>query len=472
MKKIRFSDLFGNHVFTVGVSIVILFASWLWGYDDFFFWDTVQLSSKQAHFFYEQEAFSLLLPEQIDSGHFPFMGMYLSVWWKLLGKSLFVSHLAMVPWVIVLAFAVSSIVALYIPVPYRLLSVMIILADPTLLTQLRLVSPDVILMAALSVAMVSYLKKQAYGLAVSILILSLISLRGLLVTAALMTAIIFWRVFRKEKESVYTYIVIFAPAVLVNVAFLFYHYISKDWVGFHADSPWSPSFQMVTIKGFIKNTVLFGWRMVDFGRAGIVSCTVVFFLKNPKQRIQKAGWPGLLFLITFTVLFLVTTGYQSLTAHRYYLPLYFLLSLLFCIFLFHSSVSGKIKTTLSFVVLTLLISGHFWIYPAGVAQGWDSSFAHRPIFDLFPKAEHFLGQQNIPKENVGTFFPFTAEEKHIFLRESTSAFAYAAETKTPYLFLSNVMNDIPDSWLKIYTPDKALFYEKKGGVWVGIFRRL
>ena len=471
MNNIRFTVFSGNYVFTGSISIVILFVSWFLGYDDFFFWDTVQLSSKQAHFFYEQAKFSLLLPEEIDSGHFPFMGMYLSVWWKILGKSLFVSHLAMLPWVIALALAISSIVALYIPRPYRSLSVVIMLADPTLLAQISLVSPDVILMAALGVAIISYLKKQPYLLTVSMLILSLISLRGLLLTAALMTSIILWSKVRKEKEKVSSYIIIFLPAVLVNIAFLLYHYMAKDWVGFHADSPWSPSFQMVTIKGFITNTVLFGWRMVDFGRAGIVSCTVVFFLKNPKQHIQKAGWPGLLFLNTFTVLFLVTTGYQSLTAHRYYLPLYFLLSLLFCIFLFYSSVSKTLKATLSCVVLITLISGHFWIYPAGVAQGWDSSFAHRPIFGLYLKAEQFLRQKNITKENVGTFFPFTAEDKYIFLRESTASFAYAAETITPYLFLSNVMNDIPDSWLKIYTPEKALFYEKRGGVWIGVFPR-
>lgn len=471
MKKIRFSDLFGNYLLLVGVSIVILTVSWFWGYNDFFFWDTVQLSSKQAHFFYEQEAFSLLLPEQIDSGHFPFMGMYLSVWWKILGKSLFVSHLAILPWVITLALAVSSIVSLYIPHPYRPLSVVIILADPTLLAQISLVSPDVILMAALGVAIISYLKKQPYLLTVSMLILSLISLRGLLLTAALMTSMILWSIVRKEKEKVSSYIIIFLPAVLVNIAFLLYHYMAKDWVGFHADSPWSPSFQKVSMEGFIKNSFLFGWRMIDFGRAGIVLFTVFFILKNPKQQIQKAGWPGHIFLFASVILFFITTGYQSLTAHRYYLPLYFFVSLLFCIFLFHSALTGKIKMAFSLVVVTMLISGHFWVYPAGVAQGWDSSFAHRPIFGLVPNAAHFLMQHKIPKKDAGTFFPFTAEDKYIFLRESTASFASAAETKTPYLFLSNVMNDIPDSWLKIYTPDKALFYEKRGGVWVGVFRR-
>lgn len=43
-----------------------------------FFWDTVQLASKHAHFFYETDFHSIILPNEIDSGHIPTLGIYLA----------------------------------------------------------------------------------------------------------------------------------------------------------------------------------------------------------------------------------------------------------------------------------------------------------------------------------------------------------------------------------------------------------
>lgn len=471
MNKLRFRETDSHYISPFWVSVFIFSIAWYSGFDNYFFWDTVQLSSRQAHFFYEQPDFSLLLPEEIDSGHFPFMGLYLSFWWKIFGKTLIVSHLAMLPWVIAMALSISEIVKHYIPVPYRLLSISIISSDPTLLAQTSLVSPDIILIASLCMAIVFYIKKNTALLAVSVFCLSLISLRGLMVAAALFISIMLRHGIRKEIPELKKYALLFAPALMANMAYLLYHWMVKDWVGFHGGSPWAPSFQRVSAEGFIKNAGLFAWRMVDYGRISVVLVLIIFLGKSPIQKFRATGFPGLLFLITALVLFTMTTGFQSLTAHRYYLPLYVIMSVIFCIILFHSTLTGKWKFFVSSFVLAGLMSGHFWIYPAGLAQGWDSSLAHRPIFNLCKKTELFLNQNNISKQNVGTFFPYLAAEKYISLRENNYAFSSAAHTETPYLFLSNVMNDMPDEWHDLYTREKALFYKEKNGVWVGIFTR-
>ncbi|MBL0080448.1 MAG: hypothetical protein IPP53_15465 [Bacteroidetes bacterium] len=61
-----------------------------------FFWDTV-LTSKIAQYFYENGFGNLIVPIDLDAGHPPFFQIYLSILWKLFGKSLLVSHLAMLP---------------------------------------------------------------------------------------------------------------------------------------------------------------------------------------------------------------------------------------------------------------------------------------------------------------------------------------------------------------------------------------
>ncbi|MBK8112814.1 MAG: hypothetical protein IPK46_22180 [Saprospiraceae bacterium] len=74
-------------VFWILVYLVLVLLS----LDHIFFWDTVQLASKQAHHFYEGSMFDFLLPDDIDSGHLPFMGWMLAWAWKILGKTLWIS---------------------------------------------------------------------------------------------------------------------------------------------------------------------------------------------------------------------------------------------------------------------------------------------------------------------------------------------------------------------------------------------
>lgn len=78
-----------------------IYASLVLGTMNFsFFWDTVQLGSKHAHYFYENNFKSLTLPNDIDSGHIPALGLYLAIVWKIFGKSLAISHIAMLPFVL------------------------------------------------------------------------------------------------------------------------------------------------------------------------------------------------------------------------------------------------------------------------------------------------------------------------------------------------------------------------------------
>ena len=67
--------------------------------DHFFFWDTIQLASIPAHFYYENNFSKLFLPMQNDTGHVPIFGAYLALIWTIFSKSLFISHIAMLPFI-------------------------------------------------------------------------------------------------------------------------------------------------------------------------------------------------------------------------------------------------------------------------------------------------------------------------------------------------------------------------------------
>ena len=94
-----------------------------------FFWDTIQLASKQAHFFYESDFHTIILPNEIDSGHIPSLGIYLALIWKITNKSLLVSHLAMLPFVIGIVWQSVQLVQKLFISRWQYYAVAILLAD-------------------------------------------------------------------------------------------------------------------------------------------------------------------------------------------------------------------------------------------------------------------------------------------------------------------------------------------------------
>ena len=126
------------------IPFLILSTVWYNSLNDFFFWDTVQLGSKQAHFFYP-DIKGLILPKDIDSGHFPLFGMYIAFWWNIFGKTLVISHLAMLPWILFLSIGIVKLSSIFLEKRHLLFGVLLLSIEPTLLAQTGLVSPDIIL---------------------------------------------------------------------------------------------------------------------------------------------------------------------------------------------------------------------------------------------------------------------------------------------------------------------------------------
>lgn len=457
-----------NIVYTFLVLLYICL--WASSVNDFFFWDTIQLGSKQAHFFYEASEFSLLLPNEIDSGHFPLFGLYLSVWWDIFGKTLFVSHLAMLPWVLWIIYVIFRLTTIYCSENYRYLMLFIVCLEPTLLAQITLISPDVILVASFLSVWLYYQKNNLVLLSVFVLVLSLISLRGFMVAGALFaSAGLIWFQDKKNKIS-FQMIPAFLPGMIAVLLFLGYHYQKSAWIGFHADSPWSPSFTKVSFSGIVYNSGLFVWRMLDFGRVGIFILLIYILQKEKRSFGLTTNFMFVSGMLTTLVLAGVTIGFQSLTAHRYYMPLYLIFLIASLHLLYQSGLTSVLKKRISLGLALCLITGHFWVYPDGVSKGWDSSLAFRPVFSLYRDAEKFLVNNDIQKKDVATFFPFLAEEKYIQLNESRDTFQQYGSQKPTYLLLSNIHNDAPDSLFWEYPKESALYIKKRGGVWLGLFR--
>lgn len=440
-----------------------------------FFWDTIQLGSKHAHWYFEQNFSTLLLPEEIDSGHPPVFGMYLALCWMLFGKSLLVSHLSMLPFVWGTVWGTYQLGKYYGDSRVAMLLLLFLLVDPTVAAQHILVSPDAVICCFFINAWYAILTKKGVLKALMLFGMASISMRGMMIVAGLYLFDVLLTLlalhtrqtrFKREFNSKFCLLVFFRkslfyiPAGLAALTFLIWHYQATGWIGYHTDSTWAPSFVKVDLAGFLKNIVILVWRLFDFGRftvwlviGGLTFWAWIksreeyfkqadFFWKNHKlQQLYVLG--GALFLV-LTPSFLL---HQHLTAHRYLLPLLVWASVLVYYLIINYLKNKKWYRGVVALIIISLFLGNFWIYPPSISQGWDSSLAHLPHYELRTEVLDFFNEKRIPLKQVGTAFPEIGALKYKDLSEREDGMVTKDLTRNQYIYYSNVMNEFSDAEL-------------------------
>lgn len=439
-----------------------------------FFWDTIQLGSAHATFFFNN-GFNHLLPDAFDSGHIPAFGAYIASVWKLFGRSLIVSHLSMLPFVLGIVYQLHRLCARFIDPKYRGVASLLIMIDPTLLAQMMLVSPDVPLVFFFLMGINAALGNRKQLLCLSILLLFLVSMRGMMISVCLLLLDLYCNVYTKRQLRNVAVLarrsLLYMPALLVFIAYNYWHYTEKGWIGFHQDSPWADSFEEVGFTGFLYNIGILGWRILDFGRVGVWLVFFILLLIGRKHILSdKRIRLLLLFFVALVVILPINMLWaKSLLGHRYLLPIYLTFSLLCAAMLFSPIIKGRLKIYLSMTWAFVLLSGNFWIYPQGISQGWDASLANAPYNKLRQEALVYLGSEKIDFREVKSFFPNTAPIDLIDLNSDARNFDnYSPGAK--YVFYSNLYNQDKNVLKTLAVNYKTLKHFESYGVFITIYR--
>ena len=93
-----------------------------------------------------------------------------------------------------------------------------------------------------------------------------------------------------------------------------------------------------------------------------------------------------------------------------------------------------------------MLLGNFIVYPDKFAQGWESSLAHVPYWDLRQNAIKYMRSNGIPISKTASFFPNTLSINHIDLNSDSRKFIKFSGVEE-YTFYSNVYN-LSDSELE------------------------
>ena len=467
-----------NYIICLPFCLWFLLLVWL-AKDHAFFWDTVQLASKQAHWYYDNNFQHFFLPEETDSGHPPFFGMALAALWSVFGRALWVGHIAMLPFLFGIVF-LGYRIGLYFfdekegkPIlikqiaKYRLLPnksgtknqklktnnatvwlLLLLAADPFILGQSVLVSPDIIVLFSWLLGIFAILYQRPTWKILAALILAMISLRGMMLVLVLFLFDVFrhWSFKKITIHWMWQKMLPYVPSGLFAVGFLWAHYQHAGWVGYHNDSPWAPSFAKTDFEGSLRNIGLLIWRLVDFGRVGLCVCLgIIGLIWWRKVKLDQKG-KELLWLCGLAVLVLTPTLvlHQHLSAHRYLIPITTLLSFM-VIYALAKLVENVFWRQLVFTfVFLMLLTGNAWVYPKKIAQGWDSTLAHWPYYTLRDDMLAYIKVAKIPLEQIGTAFPNVSDLRYLELKEGAGGMRSFDLENQQYIFYSNIYNDFSD----------------------------
>lgn len=421
----------------------------------YFFWDKDILNSRQA-FEFLKNGFSILPPTNLDSGHPPVMGLLLAFLWKIFGKSIYIGHLAMLPFALGFVWQLYRFISYFIKTSAIYAALLLVIIDTSILTQIVILTGDLILLFFFFLSVNTILYKKRILLIFALIGLGLSSSRGTMSLAIIgLFDIVLVLENRTNKGLLQEFIRIipyYLPAFLLTGGYLLYHYIKRGWIGYDPEnSYWAGCFEIVHLKGFLRNILILGWRLVDFGRVFLWITGLYFFILFIKKKIRldkKIRLLIALLIISLAVYALPMLLYKVMSGHRYILPVFIIFATLISLILLEKIQGKKLKSTIYIFLFLGLISGNFWVYPDQIAKGWDATLAHIPYYKLRKEMIMYIDEKKIPFEKIGSEVPNVTPIKYIELTEDNRKFPLQDFKKDEYIFYSNIYNMFTDEEIK------------------------
>ena len=404
-----------------------------------FFWDTV-LTSKIAQYLFENGIGNLILPIHIDAGHPPFFQVYIMFVWKMFGKTLLVSHLAMIPFVILMVWSFYKISLYFFKLEKQIwLSMFFLCLETTLLAQSTLVSYDIVMVAFFLFGLYAILYGKREWLYWVLIVLSLTSIRSVINVVSLFCIDFYFR-WKKEKFNLFGFLFPYLIGVLVFSGWHYYHYLESGWAIFSPSNEWSDQRKVASFKSVFKNVLVIGRNILDNGRIIFWVYIAFFFIKFLLNKNKINNGKSIFYIVLFIVLLshiLFFIPFTNPIGHRYLMPIFIL-----GILVFVDSIFEIKRWKLSIIICSLmLILGHFIVYPIPFSNGWDSNLAYLHSIGIQQSIKTEMRKNKIKPNQVFTKFPLAFSEKELYLMGETTHFNTQNLVKSFYVLNSNISND-------------------------------
>lgn len=405
-----------------------------------FFWDTT-IIAKLTHDFYDHGINGLIPPMDSDQGGFSMFSIYMLCMWKMFGKTLFVSHFALLPFLFLIVYNYYQIASRFLQDKFIVLAMILLMIEPCLLTQSIIMGYDIFMIAFFLGALNALLSEKRILFSILIVLLCMCSIRGIMLSAGLFFLDIYF--LKKNHSHFISWKIIktFLPSIVVLGLWMVYHHYKTGW---YIINPLKEDTHQAFVLGIkpLKQLAYIFWKIMDMGRIflwGVVIAGFFYFYKKNKPQFKD------IFYITLIPLLMLIAGMIFIgnpIGHRYFIVIFLMLTILFCFVLQQMQSKKTVYITYIFSII-VLITGNFWMYPVKYGNNWDSSLKVLPVFDLKKQVDDYIVKNNISATDVGTQFPFIIAEKYMYLNDKDFHYENVWSgpiDKYPYFLYSNVIN--------------------------------
>ncbi len=448
-----------------------------------YFWDNIQQTSIEGHWFYLTNFKSLLIPAQspIDGisatgYHPPLMGLMTALLWKLLGYKLWVSHFLVFVWAIILFWNLRKLLSVLLPEQLIIWTFAIILVESALLTQYTIASPDFILFTAFIVALRAILENKKIILSVAVFFLCCISMRGVFAGVILYFANNYYQYLLNSKKldikSAWKVLIPYIPTLLILSVYYIIYFVNKGWFfekSEYAEHYIIPNSMMIIFKHIAE----FVLRSIENGRIFIWGIGVYLTFRVIKEKIELNTTEKVLILI-FTLLTALYILFIFITkmpfSQRYFLPQFSILTILIIIGM-NKLVQARKVRILMILILLFELSGNLWVYPEKMAKAWDCTLAHLPYYELRKECFNYIDAEKIPYAEISSGFCFYGNRQFIELASKRNV--VDTDMNTKYFIYSNISNLRDEQIDLLKNPNlwKPLKSFKKHFVYITIYER-
>ncbi|MDO7137349.1 hypothetical protein [Algibacter lectus] len=458
--------------FVLSVIIVLL------SLDVGMFWDNVLYGSKIGNHLIQNSLFRWdSIPVSIDNGHPPFLATLLASGWVLFGKSLSISHWMMLPFIFGLLYQLYYFVCFFVEGKYlKIAAFILVLADPTLLSQLVLISPEIFHLFFFFLALNSILRNNIFFKILGLSLLGIVTFRGMMLCFGvfLIDALIY-TVIKKQKiqyffskEVLLTYSVAATPACL----YVAWRYATKGWLISHPLQTWGNALEFSSILDFLRNfgrnILVLGYQFTDFGRIVLLLFIVgTFCIKRKTIDWKKYNYLLIISVFSTSVIYSTSLIIRNTMGHRYFVISYVALALL----AFMLIMEYRAKKIIFSGMLVSLLLGNLIVYPDTFAQGWDASLAHLSYWPIRKEAINYMEEKGIPIGKTASFFPNSTSIDNIDLNGDIRAFEGYSGDET-YVFYSNVYNLSDEELQELQENYYTLKLFKKNNVRIEIMMKI
>lgn len=401
-----------------------------------FFWDSTFFSTTSVHF-YNNGLNRFIAPLKYDTGGFPLYSAYLTMAWKFFGKTLTVSHLAMLPFLFGVLIEFFKLAKRYLNQRTIVFALILLIIHPVFITQSILMGYDIIILYFFLLSLNALYNNRTILYSIALIFLCLISIRGIMLASVLF---IFDIILNKRID--FKLLRNYFPSIIILLIWAIYHKAQTDWYLFSPIR--EDNHEQFSGVMMLRQFIYVLWKNIDLG--GIVLWIIFlfssfYFFKKTKSPEHKELLRSV--LISFFVLTTFMILIKNPIGHKYFLVVFVLLILAVCYFI-QQIEKQKVRMTLFTLITVCLIAGNFILYPQRYGNAWDSSLKVIPYFPLEHKMRVYLKIKHIAPESIGTQFPLTNDFHNSTLANNPDNPYADIETNSinnfSYFLYSNIIN--------------------------------